>query len=259
MKKTTQDSIENTVIGRDNLEKEEFSKKYLKSKSIILDVKDTNTSLVGKFDIEVKKDKPQVKEYEPYHLKVVLNGVGNFEKLKPIEFKIEGVKVFAGEIKQNQELHKEGEVGEWSQKFAFVADKNFTIPKIEIEYFNLKDKKMDNLVLNPIHVDVKQGYKKKELLDKADENNFKFNFEYLYYFLAFLSGFLISKIDIKGAASKQNKNDNFQKKIDDVTSLDKLALILVMEDSKKYETLISDIEKKRVTSLSKAKSIIKNK
>jgi len=152
-------------------------------------------------------------------------------------------------------LSENGERGEWSQKFAFVSDQNFTIPKVEIEYFNLLVKKSDILVLEPIHVHVEKGFSKEELLDNVKDESFKFNYSYLYYMLIFIAGFLAAKVKINKKIVKQSEDEEFKQKIQNAKSLKELMLILALKDSKKYDSLILDIEQKRAVSLRDAKKI----
>lgn len=255
MKKTTKDSIENTVIGRDNVEKEEFEKTTIKQKTLHVSIKETNSSLVGNFSLEVKKDEQNVKAYEPYHLHVTIKGEGNFDVIEPLAFSIEGVKVFAEDVIKQEDLNGYKEAGEWNQKFAFVSDKDFTIPELKIEYFNLLEKKKSALVLDSIHVRVAKGFSKDELLDKIEDNSFKFNYSYLYYMLIFIAGFLVAKIKINKPIVKQNRDEEFKQKIERTKSLKELMTLLALSDSKKYNNLILDIEEKRVKSLKDAKKM----
>lgn len=255
MKKTTKDSIENTVIGRDNVEKEEFEKTTIKQKTINVTIKETNSSLVGNFSLEVKKDEQNVKAYEPYHLHVIIKGDGNFEAIEPLAFSIDGVKVFAEKVMQKEDISGYKEAGEWSQKFAFVSDKNFTIPEIKIEYFNLLEKKKDVLTFDATYVNVAKGFSKDELLDKIEDKSFKFNYSYLYYILTFMAGFLAAKIKINKSVVKQSEDEEFKQKVENAESLQELMFILALRDSKKYNNLILDIEKKRVKSLKDAKKM----
>ena len=256
MKKTTKDSIENTVIGRDNVEKEDFTKEIFKQKVLIVDVKETNSSIVGEFVIDVKRDKPEVKAYEPYHMLVTIKGRGNFESIKALNFNIDGVKVFAGEVEQKQKLDKSGKIGEWSQKFAFVSDKSFAVPELKIEYFTLKEQKIKKLVIDSTDVEVKEGFTKEELLDKVEDKSIKLDYSYLYYMLAFIAGFLVAKIKINKSIVKQSEDEEFVQKIKESKSLEELMVILIMKDSKKYDSLIVDIEQKRVISLKEAKKVL---
>ena len=257
MKQTTKESIENTVIGRDNMQKEQFAKENHKLETLIVDVKETEQILVGNFSIEVKKHEPKVKAHEPYHIEVAIKGNGNFEALKPLEFNIEGVKIFAGDVVEKIELSENAQSGEWSQKFAFVGEADFKIPEIRIEYFNLSEQKSDVLMINAIDVSVAKGFSKEELLDKVEDDSFKFNYSYLYCILSFIVGFLAAKIEIKKRVITQSADDEFRKKIDEAKSLNELMVLLALRNGKKYEQIILDIESKKIVSLSSAKMILK--
>ncbi|MDO9267414.1 MAG: hypothetical protein Q7U00_10065 [Sulfurimonas sp.] len=257
MKQTNKESVENMVIGRDNMKKGEFVKKTVKQKILTAEIKETNSTLVGEFSIDIKKNEPRVKAYEPYHMQIIIKGNGNFEDLKPLSFNIEGVKVFAGEVEQKHELNENGQSGEWSQKFAFVSEKDFKIPEVKIEYLNLREQKIDSLLLDSVDVSVEKGFAKEELLDKADDKSFKFNYNYLYGILIFIGGFLAAKIKIKSSKTTKNKKELFHQKIDEAKSLEELMIVLAVSDSKRYENIIIDIERKKLTSLKGAKKMSK--
>ncbi len=254
MKKTTKESIENTVIGRDNKEYEDFTLKKIRQKAIEVEVEASPKEIVGDFTIEVQKDKQEVKEYEPYHMQISIKGNGDFKAIKPIEFKIEGVKVFAGNVIQDTNLDKNGYSGVWSQKFAFVGSNDFEIPQIKIEYFNLKKKDIKELVSELVKVNVVKGYVKKDLLDEVDDG-FEINYEYFYYLLTFIAGYLLAKVKVKNY--KSNTPDIFLNKIENAKSMDELLMILALDGSSKYKEIISDIETKKLTSLKSAKNMIK--
>lgn len=257
MKFTTKESVEDMVIGRDNVKKEDAIKKPVKLERLELEIKETNSSLSGEFEIEVKKNEPHVKAYEPYHMQILIRGAGNFSSIKPIEFKIEGVKVFAGEVIADYTLSEDGERGEWSQKFAFVSEKDFIIPDIKIEYFNLASQKIESLAFEGTEIKVEGGFSKEELLDEVETESFKFDYSYINYMLVFLAGFLCAKIKIKKSTAPKDKKEIFHQKIDETKSLEELMILLVLSGDKKYEKLISEIESKKLTSLKNAKKILK--
>jgi hypothetical protein len=190
-------------------------------------------------------------------MQILIKGVGNLSSIKPIEFKIDGVKVFASEVVGNNTLGEDGESGEWSQKFAFVSEKDFTIPDIKIEYFNLKTHKIESLGVDAINVSVEGGFSKEELLDDVEPKSFKFDYSYLNYMLVFIAGFLVAKIKIKKNATPKGKKEIFNQKIDEAKSLDELMILLVLSDEKRYEKIIFEIESKKLTSLKSAKKISK--
>jgi len=257
MKKTNQDSIENTVIGRDNGEYEEYSYTTMKHERIIIDVKETNASLVGTLDLEVKSDKKELKAYEPYNVEIILNGLANFDELKPIEFSIDGVKVFSQKPIQNTTLTEDGYKGQWRQKFAFVAKEDFSIPNFSIEYFDLLPQKKKQLKIEQLNVSVTPAYVKEKLLDEEDDE-YSFSYDFIYYILTFLAGFLTAKIRFKKEKVLNSKEAIFQEKIQKAKSLDELVFMLVLENQNKYQELISKIEKKELTSLKEVKRLIAN-
>lgn len=258
MKKTNKDSIQNTVLGRDNADYEEFSKKVIKQKAVIIDVKQSSTEFVGEFALKVKKDKAEVKAYEPYHLEVSIEGRGNFKALKPITFNIDGVKVFSQKVVEDTKLTKEGYKGVWSQKFAFVGENDFKIPKLSVEYFDLKDKRLKELIIDETEVKVTKAYKKEELLD-AQKKSFVLSYDFIYYILTFIAGFLFAKIKFKKVKKTNSADASFSAKIQDAKSLEELMMILALKDSKKYEYIINKIENKEMKSLKEAKNVIKLK
>lgn len=252
MKKTNEASIENTVLGRDNEQYEEFTSTYLKQKSLYVDIKETETNLVGTFELEVKKSKASIKAYEPYNLEFILSGIGNFENLKPVLFEIEGVKVFSQKVILDSSLKRDGEHGVWSQKFAFVSDKNFLIPNVEFEYFDINKASMQRLRFSGENVEVVSTYEKEELLDE-EAKSFKFEEKYLYYLLTFALGFILAKIKFKKSKHSQTKEEIFYAKVQSAKSLEELSMLLAIQSTKKYEKILLEIEKKELTSLKDAK------
>ncbi len=256
MKKTTQESIDSTIGGRDNdVEKEVFTKRYLRQKSISVDILESPVDLVGNFNMEVKKQEPSVVSYKPYNLEIIMKGIGNFENLKAIKFKIDGVKVFSQKPILQSSLKKDGLHGVWSQKFAFVSDENFTIPALEFKYFDTQKKSIQKLFFKSIDITVTRAYEKEELLDE-ERKGFEFKIEYIYYLLAFILGFIFAKIKIKKSKKIQTKEELFCTKVRKAKSLEKLSVILAVESTKKYEKILLKIEKKELTSLKDAKKLI---
>lgn len=259
MKKTTKRLVEESITGRDNVKSGEFTKETIKQKTLSIDIKETNSALVGDFEIEIRKSEPKVKAYEPYHIEIKIKGDGNFDEIKPFVFNIDGVKIFAEDINLVQELSQEGQKGVWSQKFAFVGEADFVVPDIKIEYFSLSDQKIKSLEMPKIEVSVAKGYAKEELLDKVQNSSFKIDISYIYYLVAFIFGYLVAKIEFKKSISRQiTKDDEFRQKVDSVKSLDELMVVLALQGSKKYDSIVKDIEDKKITTLKGAKSVIFN-
>ncbi|MEA2074036.1 MAG: hypothetical protein U9O86_10700 [Campylobacterota bacterium] len=256
MKKTNKDSIENSVLGRDNANYEEFSLSPIKQKTLHMTILETPTPIVGEFSLKVKKSKPSVEAYEPYHLTLEIEGNGNFDRFKEIEYTIDGVKIFSEPAREDLTLTKNGKSGTWTKKFAFVSEKSFTIKPFKLEYFKLESKKRELLQESAIDVSVNEPtFKKEELLDEKQEE-FELSYEYLYYLLTFLAGYLLAKIEFKKAPKIDDKEKNFCLKVKESKTLEELSVLLVLVNAKKYEEIILQIEKKELTSLSKVKKLI---
>nr|WP_321268217.1 hypothetical protein [uncultured Sulfurimonas sp.] len=255
MKKTNKDSIQNTVLGRDNADYEEFTKRYIRQKEVVVEIKPTISEIAGEFVLSVKQDKQSIKAYEPYHLEVKIEGNGNFKDLKPIKFNIDGVKVFSQKVIEDIKLTKDGYVGSWNQKFAFVSENDFNISQVEIKYFDLITKKENKLIIKETKINVEKAYKKDELLDK-EKKSFEFNYDFIYYLLTFISGFLFAKINFNTKRKLNSQDASFKAKVKNAESLEELMIILVLQDARKYEKLILEIESKNVTSLNKCKKTL---
>jgi len=256
MKKTTKESIENTIIGRDNGKYAEYKKEKIKQKKLEVEIQETQTPLVGDLELKIKKDGADVKAFTPYHLEVKIEGIGDFEALKPLVFEIEGVKIFSEKPIKKFELTKKGYRGVWSQKFAFVGEKEFKIKPFSIEYFDLKTKQKKELRFDGILVNVAEGYKKEELLDAESKTETLFKREYLYYLFTFVAGFLVAKIRLVFKKKVQKDNELYVK-IQDSSSLEELMILLVAYNPEKYNELILKIENNELKKLSEVKKIIK--
>lgn len=257
MKKTNKDSIENTVLGRDNRAYEEYSITKIPLEPIVLNVTDVDQVLVGNFTLHTKQDEEAVTQFEPYHLEIILEGVGDFKLIEPFHFEVKDVKVFEEEPKLSAELTKEGMQGVWNQKFAFVADKDFTIPSLQLQYYDLSAKTMRTLQTKPLYVQVKQSiFKKEELLDAKEEKAFHFKKEYLYYFLTFIAGFLAAKIKFNTRKTEKKMMNQLCEKIAQTKSLEQLSVLLALEGEPKYKELIERIESKRIKSVKELKRLI---
>jgi len=257
MKKTTQESINYTTKSRDDdRDNEDFTLSVFHQTSLFVDVKNSNTNLVGDFQLKVKNSETTISAFEPYHLEITIRGLGNMESISALDYKIEGVKVFAQKPTLKASLTKDGKNGIWSQKFAFVGEKDFTIPKKTISFYSLDEKKVKNLTIDEIKLELKTIYKKDELLDE-EEQSYKFSFDFLYYILTFIAGFLVAKVNI--SKNKTSKNDTFNEKVQNAESIKELSMLLATRnDNQKYKELLYLIDNNKITSLKKVKETIEH-
>lgn len=253
MKLTTRKSIENTVIGRDNMKKEYFTFENIKQKVLTVDVLDAKSDLVGNFTLETKYNQNIVKAHEPFHFDLSIKGVGNFQDFIPISVKIDGVKIVSEKPSVKSVLTKDGYSGTYRQKFALIGERDFVIPAISIEYFELSSKSVKKLEAKQVEVKVSGGYKKNELLDSNELSILKFKKEYLYFSLSFVAGFLISKIKFRRKKKISTTREKLKKDITSAKTVDEIMFILALQNKKEFSEIVRNIENSDTVSLKKIK------
>jgi len=255
MKKTTQESINYTTKSRDDdRENEDFTLRLIPQKVLELEVKYSNTKLVGDFELEVKKEISKIHAYEPYHLDISIQGIGNLSDIQEIKYEIDGVKIFTQKPTIKMQLTENGEEGIWNQKFAFVGEKDFKIPQLKISYYSLEEKKIKEMLIEGISLELKTVYKKEQLLDEEEE--YQLSFEFLYYIFSFIAGFLVAKIKIKG--KNTNPKNSFNIKIEKAKTIQEIAIILATSGNIIYKHLLYDIDNKKIESLGELKKKLKD-
>jgi hypothetical protein len=165
MKRTTKESIENSVIGRDNVEELAFTSKRVALPELHLHVKHSPLLLVGNFELDVVLSAQSVEAYKPLNITVTLKGEGSFDKLKPYELKIKNAEVFAQVPLKFLKLTPRGFEGSITQQFAVVAKESYEIAPFELEYFNPKTQSVEKKSSRAYAIGVSDAYSKEELLD----------------------------------------------------------------------------------------------
>jgi hypothetical protein len=244
MRKTTKASIENSVIGRDNVESYVFKDKEVRLPQIKLAVLDNQEKMTGRFTLTATLDKNEVRAYEPVHLDVKVEGEGNFDQIKDFDLHIDGVKIFSEPGEKHYRLTKEGFKGEWEQKFSLVAEKSFTIKPLELRYFDIDKRERAVLRSDVFDVAVKAGYKREELLDKTEaKSSFGWwSSSYLYYLLTFIAGVIIGRF-IAQFQRVQKRPHGFDAEIEGSTSVKSLLTKLVISGDLRYRDVIQKYEK----------------
>ncbi|MGE4419879.1 MAG: BatD family protein [Sulfurimonas sp.] len=133
------------------------------SNELSFDVKPlpSGVSLVGDFAIKAIVDKSQIKANEAVNLTLQVEGEGNFEDIKSFKPQMEDVAVF------DEKIVIEGK--KLTQKIAFVADRDFTIPSFSLRYFDPQTKEVKEVSTKEIKIDVINEQIKEELVVKKEE------------------------------------------------------------------------------------------
>lgn len=116
-----------------------------------------NLELFGDYTIKTQVDKTEVEANQPVNLTISILGKGNIDDIQKYNISINNVISYAEEPQIKTTFDNEQYGGTFSQKIAFVAQEDYTIPKIELTYFD-KDKKLVKTIHSePIAIKVKNN------------------------------------------------------------------------------------------------------
>ena len=242
MRKTTKASIENSVIGRDNVEDYAFDDTMVDLPAVVLDVLGHSEKMTGVFSLVVTLDKKRVKAYEPVHVDVRLKGEGDFDQMQDYNLSIDGVKIFSEPGEKRYRLTKSGFKGEWEQKFSLVGSKSFQIPAFELRYFDIVQKRQVVLRSEDLNVEVEAAYSKEELLDTPEERASSWwQWSYLNYLFTFTLGMLAYHYGLK-YKDKLQKRLPSREETQGCQSVTCLLSQLAMSGDSRYDALIKKYE-----------------
>ncbi|WP_187647187.1 BatD family protein [Nitrosophilus labii] len=153
--------------------------------------KDVN--LVGNFDIKTYVDKKEAKINEPINFTIEIFGEGNIENFDKIELNIPGATVFSDIPKKMEKFKNKKLEVKFIQKFSIVSDKDFIIPSVEVEYFDLDSKTVKVLKSKKIKIDIINGLKnEKKYNNNKIVKQTKSEFDTKYFLLGFIAGILLT-------------------------------------------------------------------
>jgi len=115
--------------------------------------------LYGNYTIKAVVDKKEVPVNKPVNLTIRVSGEGNIDDVKKFNLNIDNTIIYADEPKITSRLVGGVYQGTFRQKIAIIADSNFTIPPIELKYFDKATKKVKTIKTEPIDIRVVGGGK----------------------------------------------------------------------------------------------------
>ncbi len=133
------------------------------SNALEVDIKPlpSGVGLVGHFNISAHADKTEVNVNDAVNVTVEVVGDGNLEDIPSFKPYINGVSVF------DEKIQISGDT--LTQKIAFVADEDFTIPPFTLKFFDPKSSKIKTIQTEPIAIKVKGAKAKSKLTIKRQE------------------------------------------------------------------------------------------
>ena len=143
-------------------------KVYSNSLDFIIKSLPQNIKLIGDFEILASVDKKEVKIGEAISYKLNIKAQGNIDEIADIKFPVENLTVYENKPIIKSEIINNKLVGEYEKVFSVVSDKSFTIPRIEIEYFDKNTKQIVKKQTESFHIEViNEVFKQEVVLEKA--------------------------------------------------------------------------------------------
>jgi len=210
---------------------------HTKQKNIKVLALPKDIKILGNYTLNVKIDKKEININEPINLTLTLKGNGNLDDIKAFKLDFQDVLIFSSKPIVNGVLKDVKYVGEFSQKFSLISDKDFIIPPIEFKYFNTDTKLVEIIKSKSFNIKVK--------INKHELNNINKNTKYIYGIVGFFIGILIILIFLY--LNKIVKNREKKDELDLYTKIkkaknDKQLYSLLLPYCKEYD--LSDVMRK---------------
>lgn len=129
-----------------------YSKIYSNELNITVRDLPNGVNIYGKYSISSQVDKHKVDANKPVNMILTIKGEGNIEDIQKFEIDIPNAVVYADEPTIKDTL--------FTQKIAIIADSNFTVPAVELVYFDKISKTLQSIQTTPIDVEVVGGARK---------------------------------------------------------------------------------------------------
>jgi hypothetical protein len=243
MEHTTKESIENTVIGRDNVEDFDFTAKTVRLPAVSVTVAGQPETFVGHFSLRAEAGSRETDPFSPVQVKVSLEGYGNLDRLTDFNLSVPGATVFTDGLQRRYRLDDEGFRGTLTQQFAVVADGNFTIPPFSLRYYDTVKRKVVVLKTPAIPVTVRPLPRPETLLDapgpEAERDGIGWG--WLNVLLAFVAGVAVGRYLLTDPEEEERRTP-LKKRLRRCKDPAKFAAYLAMADVDAYAETIEAIE-----------------
>jgi len=160
--------------------------------------------LIGDFNISLKVDKHKIRANKTLNGELVIKGEGDLTNLNNIKFSIPNVTIYDNKPEIDTKIMNNKIYSVYKKNFVIIADNNYTIPPIQLKYFNIKTNKEE--VVNTKSIDI-------EVINKQHKNIANFNsinnqtpnkeelnsnnLNYIYLILSFIGGVIFTLIFVK--------------------------------------------------------------
>ena len=143
------DSFFDSVTNRLN-----WQKIYSNALHISVKPLPNNLELFGDYSLTSTVDKTFVDANQPVNLTISIAGKGNIDHIQKYNLTISNVVSYADEPKIESTFQTDEYGGNFTQRIAFVAQNDYTIPRIELTYFDKNTNQVKTIHSEPISIKV---------------------------------------------------------------------------------------------------------
>jgi hypothetical protein len=111
-------------------------------------------NLIGDFDIKSTLDKTTIKQGEAVSYKLHISGRGNIDDLDEVVLNIPQATIYENPSKKEYNIQNKKYGGTYTKTYSIVAKEDFTIPKIEIQYFDKKSLQIKTITTKSYDIEV---------------------------------------------------------------------------------------------------------
>jgi hypothetical protein len=112
------------------------------------------SDVVGSFEVSSSVDSQQVDANKPVNLTVTIKGEGSLQGFELDAYQIEGVTIYTNDPKVDTQVLNGKLYSIYTQSFAIIGSRDFTIPSKSFTAYNPKKKALETLLLNSFNIKV---------------------------------------------------------------------------------------------------------
>lgn len=193
IRKSTEESVRQTILGRDNDKELDFDDTPVHLTHVLkVHSVPKEAQAVGSFRMTRTVSSQAVSAFEPVRVHISIQGKGNFNHIKaPFDTNMSGVKVFDTQEQRaiNKTVHSyEGSI---NYQYALVSDNNFTIKPSIFSYFDIYSKRVKTITLDEVPIKVKKIPTKTLIEEVPQQQSYVFDYKkWGMYLLIFILGAL---------------------------------------------------------------------
>jgi len=130
---------------------------YSNALTLLVTAIPNNLSIVGSYELNASVNTKIIRKNQPVKFTLYLQGSGNINNFDDLNIRVPGATVYE---KSTKKLHR-GKSDIYQKSFEIVSDKNFTIPSVSLQYFDIKEKKIKNINTQDFAIIVKDSVRVK--------------------------------------------------------------------------------------------------